>query len=87
MERVGDLSTQGLLLHLPRFFRLYKPKHMLMIEHVVVMCQQNPSCLLEYSTAGAMFDETNRITLRKLYKNQTFTNFFEMDIVSVSTSF
>lgn len=87
MEKFSEATSQGLLLHLPRFFRLYKPKQMLMIEHIVGVIQLNPNCLMEYTTAGAMFEDAHRIALRKLYKQNMFTQLFETDIVSFGLRF
>lgn len=77
-----DNTVQGLLFHLPRFFRQYKAKQLLLIEHLVETIKLNPNCLMEYTTARAMLDEANRLYLRKLYKQPVFAQFFETDIVS-----
>lgn len=82
MERLADSTTMGLLFQLRRFYRIYKPRAMLLTEQVVQIAKDQPNGTVEYSYVSSQIDETWHQSLRKLYKNNMLMQFIETDIVS-----
>lgn len=81
-EKVKDHNNQGLLLHLPRFFRIFKPKAMLIVERIVEALQRVPSGLVEYSKMLLQFDEELHHSVRKVLKSPLLHQFVHTDFVS-----
>lgn len=81
MERANEGCSLGLLLHLPRFYQLYKPVPMVMVEHIAETVKRQPNFLMEYTKVAAIFEDSAYPNLRKLYKSPMFLQFFETDIV------
>lgn len=75
-------SCAGLLLHLPRFYCVFKPKHMMMTEQVVELLKARPNCVAEYTVLKEHFGANDYMALRKLFKQGTFHQFVQTDLVS-----
>lgn len=80
-EKIGDHNSTGLLLHLPRFYFVYKPKHMILTEQVVEILKTLPNCVSEYATMRDHFPIDVHNSLRKLYKMGSFQQFVHTDLV------
>lgn len=81
-EKVNDHNNQGLLLHLPRFFRMFKPKAMQIVDRVVeVLKRQPPPGLLEFSRVQQLFDDDMVQAVRKVFKMPMLHQFVNTDVV------
>lgn len=81
-EKIGDHNSTGLLLHLPRFYFVYKPKHMILTEQVVEFLKTLPNCVCDYATMRDHFPIDAHNSLRKLYQMGSFQQFVYTDLVS-----
>lgn len=79
-EKVNEHNTQGLLLHLPRFYRIFKPKAMLIVEQVVEMLRQSPEGRMEYTVMMAHFEEDLLQAVRKVFKTPMLHQFVCTDV-------
>lgn len=83
-EKHGDTSSTGFLLHLPRFYREFKNKQMLLTEHIIEHLKNQPMNVAEYADIRKNITETSlHDYLKKLYKQPVFQKFIETDVVSL----
>lgn len=75
-------SSMGLLLHLPRFYCVFKPKHMMLTEQIVELLKGRPNCVAEYGLLKESFGKSGFNSLKKLFKLSTFHQFVQTDLVS-----
>lgn len=82
--RVSEGTTVCQLLHLPRFFSVYKPRYVSMTEVIVEYLKGQPNHLASYEQVRALFDESTRPYYRHLLKHAVFTKVIKTEQVSPS---
>lgn len=70
------------LLHLPRFFSIFKPRYVTWTERVVEYLKSRPNYSASYAEARTLFDESLRMSFRRLVKHSLFNKFISPDGVS-----
>lgn len=80
-------NINGQLLHLPRFFSVFKPRHMAMTEKVIEILKTKPNYIAEYQEVKSQFDKNLRDYMRRLMKNSFFLKFISSHSVSLSIFF
>lgn len=83
-QNVEGINTVGQLMHLPRFFALYKPRHMILMEKVIGILKSKPNCMAEYQEVKCHFEGGLQNTLSRLFKSSFFLRFVQTDTVCVT---
>lgn len=81
-HNIEGTNTTAQLIHLPRFFALYKPRHMIIMEKIIGILKSKPNCTAEYQEVKGHFDEGMHGTLGRLFKSAFFHRFVLTDTVS-----
>lgn len=79
-QRSGICSSNGSLLHLPRFFVERKPKIIFLAEEVIKILKSKPNYVAEYDEIKRKLQIKNAI--KKLFKTPFFQKVVRTDIVS-----
>lgn len=82
-QNINGQNVMGQLLHLPRFFALFKPRHMVITEKIIEILKTKLHYMAEYQEIKAQFDENLQMYLRRLLKNPFFLKFVSSDMVNV----
>lgn len=82
---IDGMNTSGQLIHLPRFFALFKPRHIIVLERIIEILKAKPNFMAEYQEVKDAFDENTNKFLRRLYKTSFFQKYVLTDTVSVNT--
>lgn len=80
---VGGFNLSGQLLHLPRFYTEYKPRHASIMEKIVEVLKQKPNYMAEYHKIKDLFDASTQMSMRRLMKNSFFQKLVSSDLVSL----
>ena len=81
-QKSGSNSSNGSLLHLPRFFVERKPKIIFLAEEVIKILKSKPNCVAEYDEIKRKLQIENAI--KKLFKTSFFQKVVKTDIVSIT---
>ncbi|KOX75217.1 General transcription factor 3C polypeptide 1 [Melipona quadrifasciata] len=77
-QKSGSNSSNGSLLHLPRFFVERKPKIIFLAEEVIKILKSKPNCVAEYDEIKRKLQIENAI--KKLFKTSFFQKVVKTDI-------
>lgn len=78
---VSGANLSGQLLHLPRFYVEYKPRHASIMEKIVEYLKQKPIHMAEFNEIKQLLDTTSSMCFKRLLKNSFFQKFISHDIV------
>lgn len=81
VSRCDGTNTLGQLIHLPRFFAQFKPRHMIMVEKVINILKSKPNCMAEYQEVKSHFEDPQLKCLKRLIKTPFFHKFVLTDTV------
>lgn len=82
-QNVDGTNTSAQLVHLPRFFALFKPRHMVMMEKIIGILKTKPNCMAEYQEVKSLFEESLQRALSRLFKSPFFHKFVLTDTVGI----
>ncbi|XP_035796337.1 general transcription factor 3C polypeptide 1-like [Anopheles albimanus] len=75
--RTGDSSTQGVLFHLPRYYREMKTRQQLVVERVVNVLQNRPFHMADYAEIKQLV--LGKTEAKKIFRSPEFARFVRMD--------
>lgn len=81
IQKIDGINSTGQLLHLPRFYVEFKPKHILLTEKIIEILKSRPNYMAEYMHIKAQFDVNLHDSVRKLFKMSHFIKFVATDLV------
>lgn len=82
-QNVDGTNTSNQLVHLPRFFALFKPRHMIIMEKIISTLKSKPNCMAEYHEVKSHFEEGLQRTVSRLFKSPLFHKFVITDTVCI----
>lgn len=74
-----NFGTQ--LLHLPQFFAMFKPRHMLMTEKIIELLKEKPNYMATLHEIRSHFDEPLLSYFKRLVKHTFFQKFITLSHV------
>lgn len=83
-HNIAGANISGQLIHLPRFFALFKPRQMIVLERVIEVLKSKPNFMAEYSEVKGHFDANTTNFLRRFFKSNFFQKFVLTDAVRLS---
>lgn len=69
------------LLHLPQFFAMFKPRHMMMTEKIIELLKEKPNYMATLQDIRCHFDEPLRHYFKRLVKHTFFQKFITISQV------
>lgn len=81
VNRTDVTNATNQLLHLPRFFAQFKPRHMLTMEKIINYLKTKPNCMAEYQDVKALFEEEYQTYVKRIFKSPFFHKFVITDTV------
>lgn len=80
-QNIDGTNTVGQLVHLPRFFAKFKPRHMIVMEKIISILKTKPNYMAEYQDVKGHFEENLQTFLSRLFKAPLFHKFVLTDTV------
>lgn len=81
-QNVDGTNIAGQLIHLPRFFAQFKPRHMIIMEKIIGILKSKPNCMAEYQEVKGHFESALQNCLARFFKTPFFHKFVLTDTVS-----
>lgn len=69
------------LLHLPQFYAMFKPRHMMMTEKIIELLKEEPNYMATLHDIRSHFDEPLRYYFKRLVKHTFFQKFITLSYV------
>lgn len=78
---VDGTNVAGQLIHLPRFFAQFKPRHMIIMEKIINILKSKPNLMAEYQEVKSHFEDDLQKCLSRFFKSPLFHKFVLTDTV------
>lgn len=82
-HHIDGTNITGQLIHLPRFFALFKPRHITVLERIIEILKSKPNFMAEYQDVKSYFDANHYGFLRRFFKSNFFQKYVLTDTVSL----
>lgn len=80
-QNIEGTNVWGLLIHLPRFYAQFKPRHVIIMEKITNILKTKPNCMAEYHEVKSHFEENHQRFLGRMFKSPFFHKFVITDTV------
>lgn len=82
-QNIDGTNIAGMLIHLPRFYAQFKPRHVIIMEKITDILKSKPNCMAEYHEVKSHFEENHQQRcLTRMFKSPFFHKFVITDTVS-----
>lgn len=80
-QHIEGTNTSAQLVHLPRFFALFKPRHLIIMEKIISFLKSKPNYMAEYHEVKSQFEDILQRAIARLFKSPFFHKFVITDTV------